>query len=84
MRRMKRLFALAAAVAALVATPVLAGPVLTGPPAKRPTCQVSKAPVRDARRVELCRRQAIPPVVDPTPMFLIATAPARVVKSDLS
>ena len=72
-------FAAAAAVASLLATPLLAGP-----PAKRPTCQVPKTPARDAKRAEPCRRQAIPPVIDLSPMFLISTAAAPVVLSDLS
>jgi len=76
---MRHTLAFAAAGAALLATPLLAGP-----PAKRPTCQVPKGPARDAKRVEPCRRQAIPPIIDPSPMFLISTAAAPVALSDLS
>ncbi len=65
---MKRTFALAFAAAAVVAVPVLASP-----PAKRPPCQIPKAQSRDGKRVEPCRRQAIPPVIDPTPIFLVST-----------
>ena len=76
---MKHAFALAVAAASLVATPLFAGP-----PAKRPSCQVAKTPTRDAKRAEPCRRQAIPPVIDPTPMFLASTAASPVAWSDLS
>ena len=68
-----------AAIAALLATPVFAGPA-----PKRSTCPVAKAPTRDAKRAEPCRKPAIPPVIDPTPMFLASTAGSRVALSDLS
>ena len=76
---MKHVFPFAVAAASLVATPLVAGP-----PAKRPSCQVTKAPARDVKRSVPCRRQSIPPFLDPTPMFLVATRAAPVVVSDLS
>lgn len=76
---MKHAFALAVAAASLVATPLLAGP-----PAKRPSCQVTKAPTRDTKRTVPCRKQSIPPFLDPTPMFLVATNAAPAAHSDLS
>lgn len=76
---MKHALAFAVAAASLVATPVIAGP-----PAKRPTCQATKTPTRDAKRSEPCRKQSIPPFLDQTPMFLIATRAAPVALSDLS
>ena len=58
------------AVAALVPVPAFAGST-----PKKPICQVNKAPPRDSKKVEPCRRTApIPWVVDPTPLFL-ASAP---------
>ena len=76
---MKRSLALIAAAAAVLATPVLAGPV-----PKRPVCQVLKVPSRDAKRNEQCRKQAIPPVVDPTPVFLASSEAPVTAVSDLS
>ncbi len=76
---MKHAFALAIAAASLVATPLVAGP-----PAKRPSCQVTKAPTRDTKRSVPCRKQSIPPFLDPIPMFLVSTGAAPVVLSDLS
>ena len=76
---MKHAFALAVAAASLVATPLFAGP-----PAKRPSCQVTKAPTRDTKRTVPCRKQGIPPFLDPTPMFLVATNAAPAAHSDLS
>ena len=72
---MSRLIAIAA-LAALVPAPLLASP-----PAKRTVCQAQKAPARDAKRAEPCRRPAIPPVIDPTPVFLASVA--AVALSDL-
>lgn len=66
---MKRLSVFAVVAASLLATPLLAGP-----PAKRPYCQVIKTPPREIKRIEPCRRPPIPPIVDPTPMFLVSTA----------
>lgn len=76
---MKHALVLALAAASLVATSALAGP-----PAKRPACPVVKAPARDAKRQIPCRRQTIPPILDPTPMYLIATQAAPAAVSDLS
>ena len=76
---MKHALALAIAAAALVATPVLAGPLV-----KRPLCQMTKAQPRDAKRNEQCRKQAIPPVIDPTPMFLASSEASVSAPSDLS
>ncbi len=76
---MKRSLALIAAAAAVLATPVLAGPT-----PKRPVCQVLKVPSRDAKRPEPCRKQPIPPVIDPTPVFLASTAASRLIVSNLS
>ena len=76
---MSRLIALAV-MASLLPTALLAGP----PTTKRPQCQLPKAPARDARRVEPCRKPAIPPVIDQTPMFLASTAASPTVLSDLS
>ena len=77
---MRHTLALPFLAAALVATPVFAG----SPPAKRPSCQISKAPARDAKRVEPCRKQGIPPIIDPTPMFLTSTAASPATLSDFS
>jgi hypothetical protein len=68
----------------VVAAAVLATPVLAGPTPKRPVCQVLKVPSRDAKRPEPCRKQPIPPVIDPTPLFLASTAGSRSNLSDLS
>ncbi len=76
---MKRTLALAFAAAAVLATPVLAGP-----PSKRPQCQFPKAQSRDAKRSDYCRRQAIPPVVDPTPLFLVSTNAPALASSEFS
>ena len=76
---MKPTFVLALAAASLIATPVFAAP-----PVKRPACQAAKAPARDARRVELCRKQAIPPIIDPLPMFLASTAGSTAALADFS
>ena len=76
---MKATFALAAAATALLTTPVFAGP-----PAKRSPCQVGKAAPRDVKRSEPCRRQVVPPILDPTPMFLASTAASAALVSDLS
>ena len=76
---MKRTLALAFAAVALIATPVVGASQ-----AKRPSCQITKAQPRDARRNEQCRKQAIPPVVDPTPMFLVSTDAPTTALSDLS
>lgn len=76
---MKRLSIIAIATASLVAAPLLASP-----PLKRPTCQAVKAAAKDVKRVELCRKAPIPPVVDPTPMFLVSTSGQQPVLSDLS
>jgi hypothetical protein len=77
---MKQLFSLGLVSAALLATPVIAGP----PTAKRPLCQLPKVPARDSKRAEPCRKPAIPPVIDPTPLFLASTAASPVALSDLS
>ena len=66
-----------------VAALSLAGPLVAAPPVKRPLCQFGKAPVRDAKRVEQCRRQSIPPILDQTPIFLASTALSAAL-SDLS
>ena len=72
-------------VFAVVTASLLATPLWAGPPAKRPTCLAAKAPSRETKRIEPCRRPPIPPVVDPTPMFLASTgSPARVAASDIS
>ena len=76
---MKHALALAVAAASLVATPVLAGP-----PVKRPACPAAKAPARDAKRSEPCRKQNIPLFLDPTPMLLVSTRAAPAMVSDLS
>jgi hypothetical protein len=76
---MKRTFALAVPVAALIAAPLLAAP-----PAKQPVCQTPKVQSRDSKRVELCRRQAIPPIIDPTPIFLASTNSPPLASPDLS
>ena len=77
---MKRLSVLVVASASLLASPLFAGP-----PAKRPYCQALKSPPRDAKRVEPCRRPPIPPVIDPTPMFLASTmAQARSLTANIS
>jgi hypothetical protein len=76
---MYRVIALAV-MASLLPTPLFAGP----PATKRPTCQLPKAPARDSKRAEPCRRPAIPPVIDLTPMFLASTAASHGVLSDLS
>ena len=76
---MKRFSVFLAVTASLLATPLLAGQ-----PAKRPTCQVTKAPARDVKRPEPCRKPTIPPVVDPTPFYLVSTGSPRVTLSDLS
>jgi hypothetical protein len=67
-----------------VAASLLAAPLLAGPPAKRPTCQMAKTPSRDVKRIEPCRRAPIPPVIDPTPMYLVSTAGLRPPVSDLT
>ncbi len=77
---MVRLLPISLVALALVATPVLAGPTQS----KRPICQVQKAPIRDAKRVEPCRRLTIPPVIDPTPMFLASTAGGRLTFPEIS
>ncbi len=64
----------------LIATPVLAG----SPVVKRPLCQLPKPAQRDVKRVETCRKPPIPPVIDPTPMFLASTAGSQPTASDLS
>jgi hypothetical protein len=71
-------------VLVVVAASLLAAPLLAGPPAKRPTCQVAKTPSRDVKRVEPCRRAPIPPVIDPTPMYLVSTTGAQARVSDLT
>jgi hypothetical protein len=76
---MKRTFALAFAVATVVAAPLLAAP-----PAKQPQCQTPKAQSRDGKRIELCRRQGIPPIIDPTPIFLASTNSPPLASPDLS
>jgi len=75
---MQRMFSFAIVASALVATPMLAAP-----PVKRPLCQVPKAQPRDAKRTEPCRSQGIPPVIDPTPMFLASGDPSPAL-TDLS
>ena len=69
---------------ALVSAALLATPVLAGPAPKRSVCQQPKAPARDAKRPEPCRKPAIPPVIDQTPMFLASTAASPAALSDLS
>ena len=69
---------------ALVSAALLATPVLAGPAPKRSACQQPKVPARDAKRPEPCRKPAIPPVIDQTPMFLASTTAAHVTLSDLS
>ena len=61
------------ALAALTPTPAIAGEV-----AKRPTCQKAEQPQTAQQRQQQrlkeqeCRApRAIPPVVDPTPLFLL-------------
>ena len=76
---MKRSHILLVATASLVATPLLAGPLV-----KRPLCQITKAQPRDAKRLELCRKQNIPPVIDPTPMFLASSEAPASALADLS
>ena len=80
---MKSTIAFAACAAA--ATALLAAPVFAAPPAaKRPLCQARKVAI-PAKRADPCRRsQGIPPVIDPTPLFLASTAPASLAQSDLS
>jgi hypothetical protein len=69
----------------LIAFALLAGPALAGPPTtKRPQCQLPKAAARDAKRVEPCRKPAIPPVIDQTPMFLASANAGQAALSDLS
>jgi len=70
--------------ATLAASALIAAPVLAGPAPKRSTCQVAKAPARDAKRSEPCRKPIIPPVIDQTPMFLASTAASPAALSDLS
>ena len=77
-RRMKQLFA------TLAASALIAAPVIASPAPKRSTCQIAKAPARDAKRSEPCRKPVIPPVIDQTPMFLASTAASPVALSDLS
>jgi hypothetical protein len=77
---MRLSFALSLLSAALLATPVIAG----APATKRSLCQLPKAAARDARRPDPCRKPAIPPVIDPTPMFLASTAASPALLSDLS
>jgi len=69
---------------ALVSAALLAAPAIAGPAAKRLACQQPKAPARDAKRPEPCRKPAIPPVIDQTPMFLASTAASPAALSDLS
>ena len=69
---------------ALVSAALLAAPAIAGPAAKRLACQQPKAPARDGKRPEPCRKPAIPPVIDQTPMFLASTTAAHVTLSDLS
>jgi hypothetical protein len=70
-------------VLAVVAASLVAEPSFAGPSPKRPSCQIPKSPTRDMRR-ELCRKAPIPPVVDPTPMYLISTTGRPALRSDLS
>ena len=72
------------AVLIAVTASMLAAPLLAGPPAKRPDCQVTKAPVRELKRLEPCRKPTIPPVIDPTPVYLISTAGLQPSFSDLT
>ena len=74
-------------LAMIVAAALLPAPALAGPVAKKqqPTCHTSKAPTRDSKKVEPCRRNApIPWVIDPTPLFLASTASTSATVSDLS
>jgi hypothetical protein len=70
--------------AMLLASALVAAPVVAGPVAKRSACQSAKAPARDGKRAEPCRKPAIPPVIDQTPMFLASTAAPPAALSDLS
>lgn len=72
------------AVLIALTSSLLAAPLLAGPPVKRPYCQVTKAPARDLKRLEPCRKPPIPPVIDPTPVYLISTAGLQVSTSDLT
>jgi hypothetical protein len=76
---MKRFSLLAIAAAAVIAAPLVAGP-----PVKRPSCQPPKVAGRDVRRSEPCRTPPVPPLVDPTPMYLVSTAGRTPLSSDLS
>jgi hypothetical protein len=80
LRAMNRTSMLLTLAFAIIAAPVVAGPPL----AKRPLCQAPRTPARDVRRVESCRKPPVPPVVDPTPMFLASTAPATAPTWDFS
>ena len=72
-------------IAMIAVAALLPAPALAGPPVKKPLCQVNKAPTRDAKKVEPCRRTApIPWVIDPTPLFLASTSPSSATVSDLS
>ncbi|MDQ3078116.1 MAG: hypothetical protein M3Q83_04650 [Pseudomonadota bacterium] len=52
---------------------------------KAPSCQSFKALARDAKRQESCRKApAIPPVIDPTPLFLASTGDARPAVASIS
>ena len=69
----------------LLASALLTPPVFAAPPTvKRPLCQMPKAQTRDAKRAEPCRKPAIPPLIDPTPLFLASTSASPAVLSDLS
>ena len=72
--------------ATLLAFVLLAAPLSASPAPKRFACQVTKAPAREAKRIEQCRKPAIPPLLDPTPLFLASAvaAPSRAPLSDLS
>ncbi len=78
---MKRILTISALAVAVLAAPVLASP----PVAQRPICQTPKVTARDAKRVEPCRKPPVPPIIDPTPMFLASTGPSAAAEpSDLS
>jgi len=72
-------------VALIAVAAILPAPALAGPPVKKPTCQTTKTPTRDVKKVEPCRKTApIPWLVDPTPLFLASTNPSSATVSDLS
>ncbi len=73
-------------IAFIATAALLPAPLLATPPAKKaPHCQSFKAPARDAKRPESCRKTpAIPPVIDPTPLFLASTGEARTAAARLS